>query len=197
MPTSRSFETGFDTELEPIWGVISLEKIRFTGDLKVDPNGTVYREVVGRQYVGPPSPEIDDAWVDIIRGGGVDLVGVEAESVTHKTYRKPGGWWLTGTHVFHQLHCLNKLRMSTHPEYYTQHDFEPLENWRMHLDHCIDIIRQSLQCSADMTKIDVVWNEAKHRIVPDLNGEHVCRNFRQLQSWMLNGSRNSELHKIH
>lgn len=87
MPTSRSFETGFDTELgasrhlafarhsiancgttEPIWGVISLEKIRFTGDLKVDPNGTVYREVVGRQYVGPPSPEIDDAWVDIIRG---------------------------------------------------------------------------------------------------------------------------------
>lgn len=64
-------------------------------------------------------------------------------------------------------------------------------------DHCIDIIRQSLQCSADMTKIDVVWNEAKHRIVPDLNGEHVCRNFRQLQSWMLDGSRNSELHKIH
>ncbi|KAI1119893.1 hypothetical protein F5Y10DRAFT_259444 [Nemania abortiva] len=192
----RSYETGFDTDLEPAWHAIRLHKVKFTGDLKIDKNGTVYRDIVGTQYVGMPTPEMDDAWVDIIRGGGVDLVGEEAKSVAGKTYQKPGGWHLSGTHVFHQLHCLNKLRKATHPEYYGHHDFEPQANWRMHLDHCIDYIRQSLQCSADMTSIAVDWNEARRRIVPNLEAVHTCRDFRHVQAWMLSGNRNAELHKI-
>ncbi|KAK5635671.1 hypothetical protein RRF57_011383 [Xylaria bambusicola] len=106
LASGRSYETGFDTDLEPAWHAIRLHKVKFTGDLKIDKNGTVYRDIVGTQYVGIPTPEMDDAWVDIIRGGGVDLVGEEAKSVAGKTYQKPGGWYLSGTHVFHQLHCL-------------------------------------------------------------------------------------------
>jgi hypothetical protein len=76
----------------------------------------------------------------------VDLRGKEAESVVGTTYQKPGGWWLTGADVFHQLHCLvsyfqkfetvrcatlNMLREGLHPDIYTHHDPEP--EYTMHL----------------------------------------------------------------
>jgi len=48
--------------LEPMWGAIELQTVRFTGGLKFDENGTTYRVVEGTQYVGEPSPAIDRAW---------------------------------------------------------------------------------------------------------------------------------------
>lgn len=49
-------------------------------------------------------------------------------------------------------------------------------------------------CSADMTTIPVAWNEARKRIVPDLDTVHTCRRFSSLQQWAL--QRNAEAHEI-
>jgi hypothetical protein len=36
----------------------------------------------------------------------MDLIGDEAKTIVGTTYQKPGGWWVQGVEVFHQLHCL-------------------------------------------------------------------------------------------
>lgn len=83
----------------------------------------------------------------VITADGVDLKGEEATTVTGKTLQKPGGWWLVGVDVFHQLHCLvnlspekktfrllvdslvkNFIRQGLRPNYYTPQDPEPIHS---------------------------------------------------------------------
>lgn len=82
-----SYETGFDTDLREysctkqtldvakqiclaaIRPFIELKKVKFTGGIKFDENGTTYRGIEpGVQYVGEPSDSIDRAWKELIRG---------------------------------------------------------------------------------------------------------------------------------
>jgi len=52
-----------------------------------------------------------------------------------------------------------------------------------HLDHCIDSIRQSLMCSADISVIPFQWIEEKEQLAARATVPHVCRDFDQIQEW--------------
>lgn len=54
--------------IAPAKGAIGLKHVHFTGDLKIDPNVTTYRRMVGIKYVGAPSRKIDMASLEIMRG---------------------------------------------------------------------------------------------------------------------------------
>ncbi|KAK0368115.1 hypothetical protein CLIM01_14532 [Colletotrichum limetticola] len=64
------FLQGFPTELGPIKSVLASETVSFTGGLHFYKNGSLYREIIEGQpqYVGPPSPEIDAAWKNLLKG---------------------------------------------------------------------------------------------------------------------------------
>lgn len=73
--------------------------MKFTGGVKFDENGTMYRDYPHGKpiYFGPPSDAIDDAWEDLLYSSGIDLGGKEAESVRDSTFEEPmGGLWRTG-----------------------------------------------------------------------------------------------------
>ncbi|KAI1161539.1 hypothetical protein F5B18DRAFT_627993 [Nemania serpens] len=180
-----SYETGFDTELEPLRPQIELVKVKFKGGLKFDENGTTYRAIDpdAPQYVGEPSDELDRRWRSLIRGQALDLINEEAESVADITYQKPGGWYLTGPDSFHQLHCLDVLRRALRPDYYTPPNVEPVHT--MHVEHCVDYIRQGIMCAADLTTIPAVWSTKRDRILQDTEVVHTCRNFDKIHAWTL------------
>ncbi|KAI0818327.1 hypothetical protein GGR55DRAFT_674160 [Xylaria sp. FL0064] len=180
-----SYETGFDTDLEPLRPYIELVKVKFTGGLKFDENGTTYRAVEPGvpQYVGEPNDELDRRWRSLIRGQAVDLRGEEAESVADITYQKPGGWYLTGPDSFHQLHCLDVIRRALRPDYYTPPNPEPVHT--MHVEHCIDYLRQGVMCAADLTMIPVSWSTKRDRILQNAEVVHTCRNFEKIHEWTL------------
>ncbi|KAI1109852.1 hypothetical protein F5Y14DRAFT_444397 [Nemania sp. NC0429] len=184
-PPRYSYETGFDTELEPLRPQIELVKVKFKGGLKFDENGTTYRAIDpdAPQYVGEPSPELDRRWKSLIRGQAVDLINEEAESVADITYQKPGGWYLSGPDSFHQLHCLDVLRRALRPDYYTPPNVEPVHT--MHVEHCIDYIRQGIMCAADLTMIPAVWSTKRDRLLQDTEVVHTCRNFDKIHAWTL------------
>ncbi|KZF23303.1 hypothetical protein L228DRAFT_267312 [Xylona heveae TC161] len=118
----------FDTELYPVQSAIEVQKVRFLGNLEFDENGTLIETLWDSnapRYTGEPSDELDARWKSLFRVDGVDLRGVEAETIRGKTYEKPGGWSIVGIDVFHQLHCLNMLRQGLRRDYYTKHDPEP------------------------------------------------------------------------
>ncbi|GAM87534.1 hypothetical protein ANO11243_055600 [Dothideomycetidae sp. 11243] len=51
------------------------------------------------------------------------------------------------------------------------------------LDHCVDSLRLSLMCEADMTLAPMVWSNEKERMIPDFEIEHTCRDYDALKEW--------------
>lgn len=64
-------------------------------------------------YSGDPSPELDQAWVDLYDGWGIFRMSkADAERLPNKTYPWPGdpGYYIGQLSVSHQLHCLVGFR---------------------------------------------------------------------------------------
>ncbi|KAH1509657.1 hypothetical protein KXX25_004683 [Aspergillus fumigatus] len=140
-------------------------------------------------YMGPPSEENNQAWDDLhVAPAMVKIPASDAAKLVNKTIPIPNasgynsGYYLIGLDVFHQLHCLDMLRKVLWGV--DMHD--PNEEEAMHhLDHCIEMIRQSLTCSADIT-VDVwAWNEQKQMVTVRADNMHTCRDFEAIRQWAL------------
>ncbi|KAK9790214.1 putative Cyclochlorotine biosynthesis protein O [Seiridium cardinale] len=176
---------GLDTELEPFKSQIEMYKTTFSSDLDWDANGTLRR--VSRpgslQFVGDPSPEIDANWEHITAGVAIDIKGPEAKTIEGTTYQKPDGSWFLAIEVFHQLHCLNMIRKTLHIEYYgiNEPDMHP---YRMHIEHCVDALREALMCRAELAPIPMEFNKRYRTARPAfVAAEHTCRNFDKIRDW--------------
>ncbi|KAF8813235.1 hypothetical protein BYT27DRAFT_7335163 [Phlegmacium glaucopus] len=146
-------------------------------------------------YRGYPTPEIDAAWLRIsqdvkptrLTREQILKIGKEDTPSKVKFREEDGGGYMASLEVTHQLHCLNMLRKYTYHEYYEK--FDPSftdakpEVFRMHLDHCVEIIRQNLMCSADVGMITYEWVRGFSVPYPDFNTRHQCRNLEKILAW--------------
>ncbi|KAK0619659.1 hypothetical protein B0T14DRAFT_430637 [Immersiella caudata] len=157
---------------------------------------------------GPPgtySDEIDLAWHQIELGAGgirlteaevleLNMTGTEGHPL-HKIPEEHGGGYLAMLEVFHQLHCLNSLRMGlwyNYDYYKVLEEVVPRENVITHYDHCIDILRISLMCQADVTPAlfyDPLEDPRRRDALPDWSSLHTCREFDAILDWNKNGPR--------
>ncbi|KAF8907012.1 hypothetical protein CPB84DRAFT_1769237 [Gymnopilus junonius] len=147
------------------------------------------------EFRGHPTPEIDAAWMRISQGvkptrltlEQVLKVGKKDSPSKVKFRDEDGGGYMASMEVTHQLHCLNMLRKYTYHEYYET--FDPSfteakpEVFRTHLDHCVEILRQNLMCSADVGMITYEWVKGFSEPYPDFNTKHQCRNFDKILEW--------------
>ncbi|EME84583.1 uncharacterized protein MYCFIDRAFT_133959 [Pseudocercospora fijiensis CIRAD86] len=53
----------------------------------------------------------------------------------------------------------------------------------MHADHCIDYLRQSIQCHGDLTPIVQTWQPDLHAYAASQRTVHQCRNFDKIWDW--------------
>ena len=51
------------------------------------------------------------------------------------------------------------------------------------LDHCIDTLRETLQCNMDLTPVPHIWSEAKGMYLAETQLIHTCRKFGDLVDW--------------
>ncbi|PGH08527.1 hypothetical protein AJ80_07847 [Polytolypa hystricis UAMH7299] len=143
------------------------------------------------KYQGPPSAENEKAWDELYGYGISRIPESQAKKLVDKTLPIPGdpGYYIAGLDVFHQLHCLNMLRKyfwaaelglnkSSLMHRAVDKTFE-----RSHMDHCIDAVRQSLMCSADIAPITWAWSERDHMGKASANSNHTCRDFDRLMEW--------------
>lgn len=89
--------------------------------------------------------------------------------------------------VYHQIHCLNSLRQSIYGTYYhrpTANANGPLDDmYEIHLNHCIDLLLQTLQCGGNVNLITLHWYEAQPYPTPDYSINRQCVAFDQLTEW--------------
>jgi hypothetical protein len=52
-----------------------------------------------------------------------------------------------------------------------------------HIDHCVDMLRQSLMCTSDITPIPFAWYPKYEAVLPTTGITHTCRDFEAIQDW--------------
>ncbi|KOC15614.1 hypothetical protein AFLA70_269g001771 [Aspergillus flavus AF70] len=95
--------------------------------------------------------------------------------------------------VFHQLHCINTLRLEVHKDSYHDHFGEWPDGSgpgneaikKTHIDHCIELLRITLMCTSDVTPLLFIDDpHAFQGRTPDFNTMHTCRNFWEIREWV-------------
>ncbi|KAB8231387.1 oxidase ustYa family protein [Aspergillus alliaceus] len=150
-------------------------------------------------YRGPPSEGTEEAWKALWETPAIS-VPEEKLAVLNKSDPRGQGWLpvppVTGhegggefaalVEVFHQLHCINTLRLEVHKESYFAHFGEWPDGSGpgneivkgTHLDHCIELLRITLMCVSDVTPLMFIDDpQAFQGGTPDFNTMHTCRNF--------------------
>ncbi|KAK0637155.1 hypothetical protein B0T17DRAFT_520774 [Bombardia bombarda] len=137
-------------------------------------------------FQGEPSPANDELWADLYDFGITRVSAAEARPMDNKTLPVPDerGGYLVQLAVFHQLHCLNLIRKGI----YGDVDFSNIDDLMgiEHLDHCIDMLRQSIMCNSDVTPITFARTslDSSMKVVAEV--VHTCRSFSKIQQWAWN-----------
>ena len=67
-------------------------------------------------YVGPPTPELDVAWRDLMGNMSIRVTKAELERTGQRSVELPQGGYLAWLGVFHELHCIvSKFLFLLHP----------------------------------------------------------------------------------
>ncbi|CAG8951655.1 hypothetical protein HYFRA_00005455 [Hymenoscyphus fraxineus] len=183
----QSSVSAFNTDLTVAKPISELIEYQFTGGIQVDHDGKLYREVnpLEPQYAGEPSPEIDKAWDDLLSAVDLsldisELHGVEKTSV----HTADGKSVLISLDVYHSLHCIDLVRKAIDFRYYHPTGHVPYF-YRSHVDHCVDYLRQAIQCQSDLSPLTYTRTEPKNRTIPVFGTAHTCRNFSKVHEWAM------------
>ncbi|POS68810.1 hypothetical protein DHEL01_v212797 [Diaporthe helianthi] len=135
-------------------------------------------------FRGDPREELDASWDHLLSD----------EETLHKIGRTSAvaledneGGYLAELAVFHQLHCLRMIRASYNLDVYPY--FQPLlapkngEVVPLHIDHCIDALRQALMCKPDLTLLVSDWRDDYRNPWLDFGSQRECVNWDNIFKW--------------
>lgn len=91
------------------------------------------------------------------------------------------GGYLVALDVYHELHCLNILRVQIYRDWYP--DRHTMEKQLEHADHCIDTLRQVLMCHGDIALMTYDWIDDYRWPWPNFHADHECRRWDLLEQW--------------
>jgi len=127
----------------------------------------------------------------------------EAKLLPNKTAPEkeyPGSGYPIVLNVFHDLHCIDSARQviyyfldekwnatyNPYTLYKTPNDalwdFGGRDMGIVHVDHCIDALRQSAQCNVDITPNVFQWSEKAGMVRARATVVHECRNFEKVRA---------------
>ncbi|KAM7186188.1 protein of unknown function (DUF3328) domain containing protein [Rhypophila sp. PSN 637] len=141
---------------------------------------------VRKQYTaffGPRNASTDAAWDSILNAGLVRITKAQADSLSAPTTwsRHDPSMYVGIVEVFHQLHCLGHLRTLI---YAADPTAERMKN-PGHADHCIEYLRQTLTCLADVEIAPIGWDSRLQSYGIRDDTVRQCRSFDRIHEWVL------------
>ncbi|TPX14414.1 uncharacterized protein E0L32_005378 [Thyridium curvatum] len=160
-------------------------------------NGTLFpdREHPSIARLPPRTPEADALWDEweLTRPFPVTAAQIRAMGKDPSTAAKleDADWGLGDDayaavlDVYHQLHCLNSLRKAVYRAEYGAPELAEVSEamMRVHVDHCVDILMQALQCSGNVNLVTMHWLDTQDYPFPDMSIERQCVDFEGLTAW--------------
>ncbi|KAF7589386.1 hypothetical protein BBP40_004329 [Aspergillus hancockii] len=151
-------------------------------------------------YRGRPTNQTEAAWEALFMAPGINIPQ-EKFTRLHKssdvnwlrTPEEKGDGYVGYLEVFHQLRCLNLIRLRIHQKEYEEEFGHPPEQFdrkkaaltATHIDHCLETLRLNVMCTADVTPVMIVVDDTAPlgRYV-DFDIMHKCRNFWDIRTWV-------------
>lgn len=149
-------------------------------------------------FTGEPRPELDLAWHNLLANDNIRVLSSEVANLNLTSIEIADGSGMTAQlGIFHALHCLKKIRHWIYKDYYfgdaTEHAL-----WEMaiHVDHCIEYVRESLMCHPDISLVTHHWIMTDEGWKPtnEDSAPHECVNWDALNDWA--GGRVVDLYRL-
>ncbi|KAM7185569.1 protein of unknown function (DUF3328) domain containing protein [Rhypophila sp. PSN 637] len=159
----------------PAEGAVRYMKVRYNATL-----------VIESPYNGADHHEVDRAWHELLKNMNIAVPKSDLERIGTHSIPIPDmdEMYFAGLSVFHELHCLKRLKQYTWREHYFPNitaDEERLN--RLHTDHCLEILRQAVLCHADVSLFTLQWSEGSRQPRADFSQEHQCADFDAINAW--------------
>ncbi|KAL6876946.1 hypothetical protein J3F83DRAFT_769962 [Trichoderma novae-zelandiae] len=147
----------------------------------------------------PPSPEVDAAWEGLgTTSKPLVLSRPQAirAGISPDHLKTPSGDFPVLFEFNHHLHCLNMIRKAVffNYDYYSSPDFpghhlgKDEETISKHVTHCIDMLRQVIQCKPDLGVFGQYWVKDAAQGVDgsfvDFNTNHKCVDWEPVREWV-------------
>ncbi|KAB8349607.1 hypothetical protein FH972_023630 [Carpinus fangiana] len=131
------------------------------------------------QYAGNRSETVDRAWEELLSGINSRASISELESSSISSVKLPEGEYLVWPEALHQLHCVKRIREWVYREQYLGGLSGSAEHhWMVHVDHCIELLRQAIMCKPDRGRMGFHWTSESDRPTLNLNGpNHMCEDW--------------------
>jgi len=86
--------------------------------------------------------------------------------------------------VWHELHCVKRLYQYTFVDHYFPNMTKAEWNYNLHHNlHCLDILRQGVQCRVDVSPLTFRWGEAQVIPIANFSSPHSCANWDTFMDW--------------
>ncbi|KAL7897152.1 hypothetical protein HDV63DRAFT_380029 [Trichoderma sp. SZMC 28014] len=150
-------------------------------------------------YRLPPSPEVDAAWEGL---GTTSKPLLLSESQATRAgisldhLKTPSGEFPVLFEFNHHLHCLNLIRKALfyNYDYYSSTNYpghhlgKDEQTITKHVTHCVDMLRQVIQCKPDLGVFGQYWVKDKEQGVDgsfvDFNTDHKCVDWEPIREWV-------------
>ncbi|KAJ4305535.1 hypothetical protein N0V90_001066 [Kalmusia sp. IMI 367209] len=141
-------------------------------------------------YTGYPNAENNRAWEELIEPiffNATDAELIAAGTPLSSAVRLAEGGHVGSLAVYHELHCLRRIRLHLYSEvYFPNITSEEREHDRQHLDHCIETLRQSVMCRADQGVYTFFWSPKYPNAEKPLtrsDSPRKCVDWTQFEAW--------------
>ncbi|KAF2237743.1 hypothetical protein EV356DRAFT_357504 [Viridothelium virens] len=134
--------------------------------------------------MGEPSWDGDIAWNSLLHNDTFRIKEEEAKRLDftgHVRAKKGGYAGIIG--VFHNLHCLRRLRQTLYADYYypNQTEAQRERDWH-HNTHCLESLRTSIMCHPYLTVFPYYWSGIiEHDLSAPPNAKRECINWNRVQ----------------
>ncbi|KAI1192609.1 hypothetical protein F5X97DRAFT_340078 [Nemania serpens] len=136
------------------------------------------------RFKGPTVKEVDRAWLQLLNGGHelrMSKEKVARAGLKTVDLEDGSGDQIVLSTTYHMLHCIYVLYQLNHPEFY---GVDPgLVPQDIHVDHCVDNLRQYLMCHATDSLMTFVWREDTPRPYPALDTTETCVDWDYYDAW--------------
>ncbi|KAK3389690.1 hypothetical protein B0H63DRAFT_103082 [Podospora didyma] len=140
------------------------------------------------RYSGPPTDDQEEAWYQLVRpvffSATYEEMSKAGESFENATKVADGGY-LAALGVYHELHCIRRLRMYLYQSHYypnlTDAQAKYLEG---HLDHCLETLRLTIMCHGNSAMASFTWSDTNSRKpVARSNSRSFCVKWSTIEEW--------------
>ncbi|KAH5240235.1 hypothetical protein HBI71_219830 [Parastagonospora nodorum] len=126
-----------------------------------------------------PVEDVEKAWKGLMEPMNMRFTKAELERVHQASVEMPeNGGYMGWFGVFHQLHCVKMLHHAFNRARQCNSTEEDSKKDKGHVDHCIELLRQSAVCRPDTSLTTFIWHPST--ALPMFNvseSVHTCVNW--------------------